>query len=239
MSAKGSDSGCGVVVVIAIIIIAFIITGIKKCNDRNNYENSSLYKELEAEKQRQEDSINHLKELATTNPDEYNRIIREHEEQLRRDKMWKYTIKQDDKTKSDNVWATIKSKNYCTVKLPESMKQKKRASDYKTFGECYITVRYMKKSGSNVILKIPDITYRNTSTKHYVFVWFDEMKQPLKFDYDILSDDNVILKKGKSFIEHCKKATHIRLNIPILLYIKDEELDYEFEIPEPLVWNYK
>ena len=70
-------------------------------------------------------------------------------------------------------------------------------------------------------------------------VWFDDAETPIIYDYyDGAKDGYAFLKKSNDFIEHCKKSTHIKLEIPITYVLKNFDVVYEFDIPEPLEWKY-
>ena len=119
--------------------------------------------------------------------------------------------------------------------MPEPLKGNKKK---KVVGECYITIRYMKTYGTDVLVKIPDLPAFNEPKLNHIFVWFGSMENPIKYDYTP-QGDNVFLSKSKDFIEHCKKATHIKFKIPFVNYAHNEdEVVFEFEVPEPLVWKY-
>lgn len=227
-------------IIIALVLIIFISVEVKKCNERRDLENSPYYKEVQEQRKRIEDSIKNLNELAKTNPEEYNRIMQEHEEQLRKGKMWRFSTQKDEKTKTDNVWATIKSINRAIVYMPEPLKKNKKGySSTKDVGECYITIRYMKQNGTDVLVRIPDLPAFNEPKMNHIFVWFGSMETPIKYDYT-KQGDYVFLKKGKNFIEHCKKVTYIKFKVPFVNYThKDDEVIFEFEVSEPLVWKYK
>lgn len=237
---KASKSGGCSVLIGVLVIIWLIVSVTSKCNRKKDYENSSWYIEWQVEKQRQEDSIKHLNELAQSNPEEYNRIMQEHEAQLRQEKMWKFTTEKDEKTNTDNVWATIQSYNEGVVIMPEPLKRKKNFSSTKHVGKSKITIRYMKKYGSEVLVKIPDLPSFKDPSKNYISVWFDSMDNPVKYSYEgSTTKGNVFIKNGKDYINRCKKSTRIKMRIPFENYRHENDaVDFVFEVPEPLVWKH-
>lgn len=129
--------GCGLLACLVIIIVT-IAAMAKTCYEKRELHNSPLYQDLS----RGVDSIKNLRELAHTNPEEYNRIIQEHEEQLREERMWKNTINDGDNT----VRAKTKSANTVTITLPEPLKKHKKGySDLSLSGSALLRSSIQKR----------------------------------------------------------------------------------------------
>lgn len=236
MGNKSSNFGCGALLAIVIVVISIVFT-VKKCNQKREYKNTSWYQETQLIEKQREDSIKKLNELSKSNPDEYNRIMREYDEQIRKQKMWKYSTEND----GDNVRATIKSENDATITLPEPIKKSsKRFNPIKYIGKCLIIAKHTKAKGNEIIINIPKMDFNDESpSKRHILAWFDDAETPIIYDYfDGAKEGYAFLKKSNDFIEHCKKSTHIKLEIPITYVLKNFDVVYEFEIPEPLIWEY-
>lgn len=220
--------GCGLLACLVIIIVT-IAAMAKTCYEKRELHNSPLYQDLI----RGVDSIKNLRELAHTNPEEYNRIIQEHEEQLREERMWKISTNDGDNT----VRAKTKSANTVTITLPEPLKKHKKGySGFKSFGECFIEVKYSKAKGNEVIIRISGASFID---KGSISAWFDDAASPIKYAYnDNPNTGYVYLKKSKDFINHCKQAKHIRLKIPITYIASNFDVECIFDNPGPLVWNH-
>ena len=126
MSNKGNNGGflsplgCGFIFFVVCLVVMLITVKVKSCNEKKKYENESWYLEMQANRQKYDDSIKNLNELAKTNPDEYNRIIQQ-------GKMWKYVSKKEIEIHGGNVTASIQSKYDGYIHLPEPIKQKNKA----------------------------------------------------------------------------------------------------------------
>lgn len=225
---NNKNIGCVLFAILA-VVIGIIPTVIKTCNEKRELHNSPWYQEMQAKK----DSIERLNKLAKTNPEEYNRIIRQ-------EKMWKFTTEDNDNT----IFATIKSKNKASISLPQPIKKyKKSFIGTKDYVECYVVIEYIKNKGSDVIVKIAGTKHNLDSDHCYISVKFDNESKYIKYEYDDFASmkDRIILKNSNDFINHCKTATHISLSIPITYtthVTEKHSLEYEFDIPEPLVWNH-
>lgn len=236
MENEKSNFGCGALIAIVIVVISIVFAA-KKCSQKREYKNSSWYQETQLIEKQREDSVKKLNELSKSNPDEYNRIMQEYEEQLRKQKMWEYSAEND----GDNVMATIKSENDATITLPESIKtSNKRQGKIKYIGKCYIIAKHTKTKGSEIIIRIPKMDFNDENpSKRHILAWFDNAETPISYDYyDGAKGGNAFLKKSNDFISHCKKSTHIKLEIPITYVLKNFDVVYEFDIPEPLIWEY-
>lgn len=139
---------------------------------------------------------------------------------------WNYTEEVDEMTDAVNKWASIKSDNYINQEFPYQGA---------TFAE--IGVRYMKKYGTDVMIKITQgqIIGNEYNGTNYITVRFDE-DAPKKYYFNEaadLSTETVFLTNPKSFIEGCKKAKNIKVEIP--LYQAGRPL-FRFYVDESLVW---
>lgn len=95
----------------------------------------------------------------------------------------------------------------------------------------------MKKYGTNVMIQITQgqIIGNEYNGTNYVTVRFDE-DAPKKYYFNEaadLSTETVFLTNPKGFIERCKKAKNIKVEIP--LYQAGNPL-FRFHVDESLVW---
>lgn len=139
---------------------------------------------------------------------------------------WTYTEEVDEMTDAVSKWATVVSDNYINQEFPYQGE---------TFAE--IVVRYMKKYGTDVMIKITQgqIIGNEYNGTNYITVRFDE-DAPKKYYFNEaadLSTETVFLTNPKSFIEDCKKAKNIKVEIP--LYQAGRPL-FRFYVDESLVW---
>lgn len=140
--------------------------------------------------------------------------------------LWKINTEIDEMTDSKNIWASIKSDNYVNQEFPY------QGDTYST-----ITVRYMKKYGYDVLISIDqgqivgnDIQYSN-----YITARFDN-SEAKKYYFNGAADystETVFLKNAKDFMENCKKAKDIKIEIP--LYQGGRPI-FSFHVDKPLEW---
>ena len=140
---------------------------------------------------------------------------------------WAYNRSMDEMTETENVWASLKSDNYIEQGFPYE-------------GESYatITVRYMKKYGNDVILRIDkgQIVGIDVSGTNYVTAKFDD-GEPKKYYFDDpadMSTEQVFLRNAKDFIKKCKTAKVIKVDIP--LYQAGKPV-FTFHVDKPLEWD--
>lgn len=135
---------------------------------------------------------------------------------------WKISTEIDEMTDAKNIWASITSDNYITQDFPY---------DGETYAE--ITVRYMKKDGFQVLISITKGSIY--SANEYVSVRFDQ-GEAMKYYYNGTASgetETVFLRNQKDFIERCKKAHDIKMEIP--LFNRGGEV-FNFHVDKPLVW---
>lgn len=139
---------------------------------------------------------------------------------------WNYRIEKDKMTDSRNTWASILSENSIDLDFPYN----------ETY--CRITVRYMKKWGTDVLVELTSgqiygNEYRN---ENYLMVRFDDEK-PIKYWFNEASDgssDCVFIRKHSDFIARCKKARTIKIEVPI--YQAGRPI-FTYKLDVPLKWN--
>lgn len=139
---------------------------------------------------------------------------------------WNYDVTIDEMTDSENRFATIESINYIEQDFPYSGKT--RAG---------IAVRYMKKYGTDVLISITQgqIIGDNYRGDNYVNVRFGD-SEPKKYYFNHaadLSSETIFITKSKDFIERCKSAKDIKIEIP--LYQGGRPV-FSFHVDETLNW---
>ncbi|MBQ5910165.1 MAG: hypothetical protein IIW85_07555 [Bacteroidaceae bacterium] len=139
---------------------------------------------------------------------------------------WSYQEEIDEMTDAVSKWAAIVSHNYINQDFP-----------YQGETHAQITVRYMKKYGTDVIINITQgqIIGNEYEGTNYVTVRFDDAA-PKKYYFNESADrspETVFLRKPKDFIDRCKSAKEIKIEIPI--YQSGNPL-FKFWVDEPLEW---
>lgn len=142
-------------------------------------------------------------------------------------KGWNETTSVDEMTDSENIWKSIYSDNEKEFDFP-----------YNGGSRLQITVRYMKKYGSDVILTLTkgQIHCSEYSGTNYVTVRFDEYP-PKKFGVNEPADgssDYVFLKNPRGFINAAKKAKSIKVQIPVY---QEGNPTFLFTVDESLTWD--
>lgn len=139
---------------------------------------------------------------------------------------WEYRETTDEMTDTKNRWASITSDNYITQEFPYS-------------GETYadITVRYMKKYGTDVLISISmgQIIGNDFTRDNYINVRFDD-SEPRKYYFnhpEDLSTETIFLSKSSDFIQRCKTAKDIKVEIPIF---QSGRAVFKFHVDECLDW---
>ena len=139
---------------------------------------------------------------------------------------WKIKTSIDEMTDTKNIWATIRSKNYIEQEFPYN-------------GETYatITIRYMQKYGENVLISIDkgQIVGNEFNNTNYITARFNN-ETPKKFYFDEASDGStelVFIRNSEIFIEKCKTAKDIKIDIPIF---QGGRPIFTFHIDQPLEW---
>ena len=135
----------------------------------------------------------------------------------------------DEMTDTENIWATLRSDNYINQDFPYN-------------GDTYakITVRYMQKYGYDVIIEIDrgQIVGSDFNGTNVINVRFDD-ETPRKYYFNESADyktEIVFLQNASTFMEKCKKAHKIKMEIPIYNYGNPV---FTFTVDEPLVWTGK
>ena len=141
--------------------------------------------------------------------------------------VWDFLIKKDEMTDSKNIWASITSDNYVTQDFP-----------YEGLTRATITVRYMKKYGYDVLIQISDgqMNGREYYGTNYITARFDE-NSPKKYYFNESADGDskvVFIRKSSDFIQNCKKAKDIKIDLPLY---KGGRPVFTFHVDEPLTWR--
>lgn len=144
-------------------------------------------------------------------------------------KTWDFTIEKDPMSDTNNIWASIQSDNYVTQDFP-----------YEGSTYAKITVRYMKKYGYDVLIKITkgQINGRSYYNTDYITARFDD-GTPKKYFFNEAADGSsnvVFLRHPSDFIKKCKQAKDIIIDLP--LYQGGRPV-FSFHVDEPLVWREK
>lgn len=139
---------------------------------------------------------------------------------------WEIRTALDEMTDSENIWASVKSDNYVNQDFP-----------YEGNTYASITVRYMKKYGYDVLISIDrgQIVGFDYNNSNFVTVRFDSAA-PKKYYFNDAADgstETVFLRNAKDFMEKCKKANNIKVQIP--LYQAGQPI-FSFHVDKPLVW---
>lgn len=142
-------------------------------------------------------------------------------------KKWRIDEEIDEMTDSKNIWKTIDSDNIEYFDFP-----------YNKGSYLSIVVRYMKKFGTDVLLKINSgqIQCNQYNGTNYVNIRFDD-DSPVKFYTNESSSgrsNTVFLKNPSKFINRAKNANMIKIEIPIF---QEGLVLFKFTIEEPLVWE--
>lgn len=140
---------------------------------------------------------------------------------------WILNEETDEMTDTKNIWKTLLSDNVEEFSFP-----------YSGGSRLSIIVRYMKKYGDDVIIKISSgqIHCSEYNGTDYVTIRFDD-GEPIKFYVNESSDgssDCVFLRNVPRFIEKAKSAHSIKVQIPIY---KEGNPIFTFSVDEPLTWG--
>ena len=130
-------------------------------------------------------------------------------------------------TDTKNIWAKIQSDNYISQDFP-----------YEGYTYAFITVRYMKKYGYDVLVQISkgQINGSSYNGTDFITARFDG-ESPKKYYFDDAADGSseiVFLRNSSDFISRCKKAKEIKIDIPVY---KGGRPVFTFNVDEPLVWR--
>ena len=139
-------------------------------------------------------------------------------------KTWSLQTEQDEMDDSKSYFYSLQSDNYANFDFPYE-------------GDSYLTigVRWMKKSGYDVLLKITDgqMVGNEYNGTNYVRVRFDGGKVQ-KFYYDEPNDGSsnlVFLRNAQKFIEKCKNAKDIIIEQE---FYQEGVHQFKFHVDEPL-----
>lgn len=203
------DISVGPVIVLVIAILVVLIMGIVLSNNNNQVVGN-----LE-----ETEGIDEIEAVDTV-------AVGEAEPEPRK-VMWDFTIQKDEMTDTKNIWAKITSDDYVYQDFP-----------YEGMTYAYITVRYMKKYGYDVIIEITkgQINGQEYYGTHYITARFDE-GAPKKYYFNKAADGSstmVFLRSSSDFIKRCKQAKDIKIDIPLY---KGGRPVFNFHVDEPLVWR--
>lgn len=221
MEEKKKMSGClkwALIGFTAFILLfaAFILLGIigNLLDDRSN--SNKMEKKVETT-----DSVAAVDSIEKKQ--QYKREIIEEDDDL---VTWNIQTKIDEMTDTKNIWASISSDNYIEQDFP-----------YEGKTHASITVRYMKKYGYDIILSIDkgQIIGFDFDRTNYVTARFDN-GTPKKYyfnDADDGSSDYIFLRNAEDFMDKCKTAKEIKVDIPIFQGGKPV---FTFHVDKPLEW---
>ena len=194
----------GVAIIIALIVIVSLSGSEGKTKTNENKTESNVEKN-------QQEKLNALNKETTRIVDSVT---------------WRIQTSIDEMTDSENIWATIRSDNYINQDFPY---------EGKTYAS--ITVRYMKKYGYDILIDIDrgQIVGSDFNGTNFVRVRFDE-ETPKKYYFNNAADystETIFLKNAKEFMEKCKHANSIKVEIP--LYNAGNSV-FSFHVDKPLNW---
>lgn len=141
-------------------------------------------------------------------------------------KKWNYSTETDEMNDSKSRFASLTSDNSIEFDFP-----------YNGGSTMYLTVRYMKKYGTDVILKISSGQFlcNEYNGTNYVRVRFDD-GAATKFNTLEPSDgstDQLFLSNAKKFISLAKKAKIIKVEAP---FYQEGNRVFTFSVDNPLEW---
>lgn len=141
-------------------------------------------------------------------------------------KKWNYSTETDEMNDSKSRFASLTSDNSIEFDFP-----------YNGGSTMYLTVRYMKKYGTDVILKISSGQFlcNEYNGTNYVRVRFDD-GAATKFNTLEPSDgstDQLFLSNAKKFISLAKKAKIIKVEAP---FYQEGNRVFTFSVDKPLEW---
>ena len=140
---------------------------------------------------------------------------------------WEFEFDTDEMTDEQNVFASLISKNTCELDFP--------------YGEtrCTLCIRKMGRRGgidAMVLVSSGQIYGSEYKNDNYILVRFDD-ETPIKYWYNESasgSSDVIFIRKTNDFIEHCKKAKVIKVEVP--MFDEGRKL-FTFEAKEPFTWK--
>ena len=141
---------------------------------------------------------------------------------------WEESESIDQMTDTKNVWKTIMSDNEFDFDFP-----------YQGGSSLKITVRYMQKYGTDVILTITNgqLLPSEYNVSQRISVRFDD-DEPIKFHTKHPSDgstETLFIQNASKFINRAKTAKSIKIQVPVF---QEGNPIFTFEIAEPLTWDY-
>lgn len=142
-------------------------------------------------------------------------------------KTWVESTSVDEMTDTKNIWKSLTSDNTVDFDFP-----------YEGGSTLKISVRYMKKYGTDVLLQISkgQILCNPYNGNDFATIRFDN-DPPQKFKYKEAGDgsaDCVFLNNSQKFIKLASKAKKILVQIPIF---QEGNPTFTFTVDEPLVWD--
>lgn len=150
------------------------------------------------------------------------------EEPVDQSKQWTETSEKDEMTDVMSYWSTLISDNTEYFDFP-----------YEGGSKLKITVRYMKKYGTDVIISISQgqMLCNEYNGTNYVTVRFDDT--PAKKYYTIEpadgSSESLFLNSSRDFINRAKTAKTIKIEVP---FYQEGNRVFTFTIDEPLKWDH-
>lgn len=141
-------------------------------------------------------------------------------------KTWDYSTDVDEMNDSKSRFASLTSDNIVYFDFP-----------YNGGSSLYLTVRYMKKYGTDVYIKISSGQFvcNEYEGTNYVRVRFDQ-GSAMKFTTNEPSDgssDMLFLSNAKKFIRLAKKAKTIKIEAP---FYQEGNNVFTFTVDKPLEW---
>jgi hypothetical protein len=141
-------------------------------------------------------------------------------------KGWEYTTEKDEMRDSKNRYATLISDNYAMFDAP-----------YDGGSSLSITVRYMKKYGTDVMLQINPGQFNGNEYEgtNYVTVRFDG-GSPRRYTFNESDDgspDVIFINKKSDFIARCKKAKSLKIEAP---FYQEGNVVFNFKVNKTLKW---
>ncbi len=141
---------------------------------------------------------------------------------------WEESESIDQMTDTKNVWKTIMSDNEFDFDFP-----------YQGGSSLKITVRYMQKYGTDVLLTITNgqLLPSEYNVSQCISVRFDD-DEPIRFHTKYPSDgdtETLFIQNTSKFINRAKTAKSIKIQVPVF---QEGNPIFLFKIAEPLTWEY-
>lgn len=164
-----------------------------------------------------------IKNAATTNADTNTEISQV--ETTPQVKTWVMSEDDDEMSDTKNYWAQLRSENYFNFSFP-----------YEGRTYATLTVRYMKRYGGNEVYIQID-RGQIYSRENQIIARFDD-DPSVTYSYTeptTAQSDMIFISRSKDFINRCKKAKSIKIQLPIF---NEGNNIYTFKVDSTLVWNH-